>query len=55
MVATNNIKTDTTIQSSVMQPTTNNDSMANPTAGPIGKIRSFFFQMALLEIEYIAS
>ena len=42
VVATNNIKTDTTIQSSVMQPTTNNDSMANPAAGPIGKIRSIY-------------
>ena len=42
VVTTQNIKTDTTVQSSVMQPTTNNDSMANPAAGPIGKIRSIF-------------
>jgi len=35
VVTTQNIKTDTTVQSSVMQPTTNNDSMANPAAGPI--------------------
>ena len=42
VVTTQNIKTDATVQSSVMQPTTNNDSMANPAAGPIGKIRSIF-------------
>ena len=42
VVTTQNIKTDTTVQSSVMQPTTNNDSMANPAAGPIGKIRSIY-------------
>ena len=42
VVTTQNIKTDATVQSSVMQPTTNNDSITNPAAGPIGKIRSFF-------------